>query len=185
MLVGMASPRILAGTAKGRPLKVPPRGTRPSPVRLREALFDIIAFEPRGRFLDLYAGSGAMGLEAASRGWRAVCVDLSRAAAGVVRDNARSMGLDVEVLLGDAVAYAKAHQGEFDVLVAAPPYPDDLPGIFTALLASGAVRAGGLYVLQHPSEMASPALPNALAGAEARRKQYGTNTLTLVRVPPG
>jgi 16S rRNA (guanine(966)-N(2))-methyltransferase RsmD len=183
MLVGMASPRILAGSAKGRPLKVPPRGTRPSPSRLREALFDIIAFEPRGRFLDLYAGSGAMGLEAASRGWDAVCVDLARQAAAVIRDNARDLGLQVEVLAGDAVAYARAHPAEFDVLVAAPPYPDDLRSVFAALLASGAVRPNGLYVLQHPSEMASPALPAALAGAEVRRKRYGTNTLTLVRVP--
>ncbi len=183
MLAVMANPRILAGSAKGRELKVPARGTRPSPARLREALFDVIAFEPRGRFLDLFAGTGAMGLEAASRGWSAVCVELSQAAASVIRNNATALGLAVEVQATDAVAYAAAHVGEFDVVVAAPPYPTDLAATFKALLGSGAARPGALYVLQHPSDMASPPLPPALAGAEVRRKKYGTNTLTFVRVP--
>lgn len=179
----MPSPRILAGTAKGRALKVPEHGTRPSPARLREALFDIIAFEPRGRFLDLFSGTGAMGLEAASRGWSAVCVELSKKAASVIRDNARLLGLDVDVYVGDALAYAAAHGGGFDIVVAAPPYPEDLHAIFARLLSSGAARPGGLYVLQHPSDMPDVRLPPALQGAEARRKQYGSNALTLVRVP--
>ncbi len=179
----MSSPRIIGGTAKGRALAVPARGTRPSPSRLREALFDVIAFEPRGRFLDLFAGSGAMGLEAASRGWNAVCVDLSRAATRVISANAADLGLDVEVYAADAVRYAAAHPDGFDVVVAAPPYPTDLPGTFAAILASGAARPGGLYVLQHPSELPPPALPPRLDGADVRLKRYGTNALTFVRVP--
>lgn len=184
MLPYMASPRILGGSAKGRALKVPARGTRPSPSRLREALFDMLAFEPRGRFLDLFAGTGAMGLEAASRGWSAVCVDSSRAACDVIRSNARTLRLGVEVVRADATAYARLHQAGFDVVVAAPPYPADLTAIFAQVLGSGAAKPQGLYVLQHPSDLPSPPLPPALAGAEVRRKQYGTNTLTLVRVPP-
>lgn len=183
MLGRMSAPRILAGSAKGRTLKVPARGTRPSPSRLREALFDVIGFEPRGRFLDLFAGSGAMGLEAASRGWQAVCVDLSRGAAEVIRDNVRTLKLRVDVHVADAVTYAAAHPAEFDVLVAAPPYTMDLRAAFAGVLASGAVKPGGLYVLQHPTELDGVALPPALEGAEVRRKPYGFNTLTFVRAP--
>lgn len=177
----MSSPRIIGGTAKGRALKVPREGTRPSPARLREALFDVLAFEPRGRFLDLFAGSGALGLEAASRGWSAVCVDLSRPAAAVIRDNARALGLAVDVRVADALAYAEAHPAEFDVVTAAPPYPANLGAIFARLLASGVATSGGLYVLQHPSDFPAVELPPALAAAEVRRKTYGTNALTLVR----
>ncbi len=183
MLLKVPRPRILGGSAKGRELETPPSGTRPSPSRLREALFDILAFEPRGRFLDLYSGSGAVGLEAASRGWEATCVELSRSAAAVIRRNAARLALPVTVATTDALAFAAANPAGFEVLFAAPPYPDDLGHIFAALLASGAVRGGGLYVLQHPSAMGIPELPPSLAGADVRVKRYGTNSVTLVRAP--
>lgn len=186
MLTAMSRPRILAGSARGRELEIPKHGTRPSPGRLREALFDILAFEPRGRFLDLFSGSGAVGLEAASRGWQAVCVELSPAAAAVIRRNAQRLGLAAEVVVGDALRYADSHPGRVDVLFAAPPYPQDLAAIYGRLLASGAVKPGGLYVLQGPSADGPVVLPRSLAGAEVRYKRYGSNALTLVRVaaPP-
>lgn len=179
----VSKPRIVGGVARGRELETPRRGTRPSPARLREALFNVLAFEPRGRFLDLFSGSGAMGLEAASRGWEATCVELSADAAAVIRRNAARLGLDVEVVKGDALAFAAAHEAAFQVLFAAPPYPADLTEIFAKLLASGAVQGGGLYVLQHPSSFEIPPLPPSLEGAETRVKRYGTNAVTLVRVP--
>src|SRR5690606_18941279 len=126
----MSRPRIIGGSAKGRELLTPTSGTRPSPARLREALFDILAFEPRGRFLDLFSGSGAIGLEAASRGWSAVCVELAAPASDVIRRNATALALDVEVVKGDAVYFASGHRGEFDVVFAAPPYPLDLEKLF-------------------------------------------------------
>ena len=141
----------------------------------------MLAFTERGTFLDLYAGSGALGLEAASRGWRAICVDRSREAADVVRRNARSLGLVVDVRLGDAIATARALRGCVDVCSASPPYPDDLATIFQAILDSGCVRPGGLYVLQHPSGMAPElVLDGVPVTVEARR--YGSNALTIVRV---
>ena len=77
-----------AVAAKGRVLETPKRGTRPRPLNgCARALFNILGFHPRGSFLDLYSGSGAVGLEAASRGWEATCVDVSREAAGVIRKN--------------------------------------------------------------------------------------------------
>lgn len=179
----MPKPRILGGSAKGRELETPPRGTRPSPSRLREALFDVLAFEPRGRFLDLYSGSGAIGLEAASRGWETTCVELAPKAAAVIRRNASRLELPATVVVADAIGFAQANPARFHVLFAAPPYPDDLQSIFSRLLASGAVAPGGLYVLQHPSAMVVADLPPTLANADVRVKRYGTNSITLVRVP--
>src|SRR5690606_39113504 len=126
MLFTMSKPRIIGGTAKGRELDTPASGTRPSPARLREALFSVLAFEPHGAFLDLCGGSGAIGLEAASRGWRATCVELAGKAAAVIQGNAKRLGLNVTVVRGDALAHADAHPGHYQVLFAAPPYPDDL-----------------------------------------------------------
>lgn len=203
----MSKPRIIGGSARGRPLETPPSGTRPSPARLREALFDLLAFEGTSAtaststdatagvedaatgarsFLDLYSGSGAVGLEAASRGWRATCVELSPRAAAVIRRNAAQLRLAVTVVEDDALAYARRSVGEYDVVFAAPPYPDDLGTIFAGVLSSGAAKAGGLYVLQHPTGFAVPSL---FEGGDrndlgpARVKRYGSNSLTLVRVP--
>ncbi len=178
----MSKPRILGGTAKGRALQTPARGTRPSPSRLREALFDIVAFEPRGRFLDLFAGSGAVGLEAASRGFDAVLVELAKPAAAVIERNARDLGLAVRVVRGDASAYAARHPREFDVVFAAPPYPLDLEQVFLQVMSTGAARQGGLYVLQHPTGFA-PSLPSELRAASLKLHRYGSNALTTVRVP--
>jgi len=176
----MSRPRILGGTAKGRELDTPRRGTRPSPSRLREALFDILAFETGGPFLDLFSGSGAVGLEAASRGWDATCVDLSREAAGVIRGNAARAGLRVEVVKADALRFAREHPGAFDVVFAAPPYDLALTPIFQAIVDAGTARPGGLYVFQHPSR--EPPGLDLQAGLDApRTKRYGTNALTLLR----
>jgi 16S rRNA (guanine966-N2)-methyltransferase len=166
----MSKPRIIGGTAKGRFLDIPKRGTRPSPSRLREALFNILGFRARGSFLDLYSGSGAVGLEAASRGFQATCVDLSKEAAAVIRRNARALELPAEVVQGDALAFAKAHPQGFEIVFAAPPYPLDLEVIFSTILESGV--ASSLYIFQHPTEL-------TLVG---ERRVYGSNTLTLIDV---
>jgi len=180
----MSRPRILAGSAKGVPLETPRRGTRPSPSRLREALFDILAFEPRGPFLDLFSGSGAIGLEAASRGWQATCVDVSGEAVAVIRRNAARAGLSVDIAREDAVAFAARHPGRFLVAFAAPPYPQRLSPVFQAVLDAAPVTPGGLYVFQHPSGE-PPALTPPDGAPAPRGKRYGSNALTLVRAPPG
>lgn len=166
----MSRPRIVGGTAKGRALEVPKSGTRPSPSRLREALFNILAFRPKGTFLDLYSGTGAVGLEAASRGWAATCVDLSKDAANVIRKNAAALKLDVNVVQGDALAYARKHPQGFDIAFAAPPYPLELESIFGTILEADV--ATNLYIFQHPTDL-------TLAGD---RRVYGSNTLTFLEV---
>jgi 16S rRNA (guanine(966)-N(2))-methyltransferase RsmD len=172
------------------PLDTPRRGTRPSPARLREALFDALQFRARGPFLDLYAGSGAVGLEAASRGFPATLVERDRRAAAVLRGNARRLRLaaEAEVVEDDALRVARARAGRYEVVFAAPPYPLDLVATFAAILAAGPARPGGVYLFQHP---ASLDLARALADggatgvdpAAARTKRYGSNAVTRLPVP--
>ena len=180
----MAAPRILAGSAKGRRLRTPPRGTRPSPARLRAALFDSLAFSPRGRFLDLYAGSGAVGLEAASRGWETLLVERSPQATGLLRDNARTCGLRVQVLRGDALQLAARLAGDVDVVFADPPFDHDLPSIFQALIDLEMVRPGGRYAFQHPSGL-SLDLRRDDAALPTDTRRYGSNALSFVPARPG
>lgn len=180
----MAAPRILAGSAKGRRLRTPSRGTRPSPARLRAALFDSLAFTDRGRFLDLYAGSGAIGLEAASRGWEAILVERSPQATQLLRDNARTCGLRVQVVRGDALQVAARLAGSVDVAFADPPFEHDLPGIFQALVDLDVVRPGGRYAFQHPSALAlALRRDGTLLPVDTRR--YGSNALSFVPARPG
>lgn len=169
--------RILGGKAKGVPLKVP-ASARPSPVRLRKALFDYLRlrYPKRGRFLDLYAGSGAVGLEAASEGFEATLVEKDGEAVALLKENLRRTGLrarivplPVEIFLPEA----KARGERYTVAFMAPPYPLDLVQAFQALLESGLVEKGGLYILQHPKDLHLPF---------GERRVYGENALTLVEV---
>jgi 16S rRNA (guanine(966)-N(2))-methyltransferase RsmD len=179
----MSKPRIIGGTARGRQLDTPRSGTRPTPARLREALFDSLQFRQRGTFVDLFSGSGAVGLEAASRGWQATCVELSPQAVEVIGRNARALALDVRVVRGDALRFVR-EQGGFDIVFAAPPYPLELEPLFAQLLQPGPVRPGGLYLFQHPTSLQLDNLPLP-EGASVRRRVYGTNTVTAVAVPEG
>nr|WP_279231524.1 RsmD family RNA methyltransferase [Thermus thalpophilus] len=167
----------MGGKAKGVPLKVP-ASARPSPVRLRKALFDYLRlrYPAKGRFLDLYAGSGAVGLEAASEGWQATLVEKDLEAIRLLRENARRAGLPVRIVplpVEVFLAEAKAKGERYAVAFMAPPYPMDLVAAFQALLQSGLVEKGGLCILQHPKELVLPL---------GERRVYGENALTLVEV---
>lgn len=178
----MSKPRIIAGSAKGRPLATPKRGTRPSPSRVREALFDILQFRGPDTFLDLYAGSGAVGFEAASRGWDATLVDLARGAVAVLRQNATQLGLDASIVRSDALKYAAGHPASAHVVFAAPPYPEDLTKIFQRIVDAGTAEPGGTYVFQHPTDL-DLQLRFRGAPAELDRRPYGSNTLAFLEVP--
>jgi 16S rRNA (guanine(966)-N(2))-methyltransferase RsmD len=185
----MAAPRILAGSAKGRALETPPRGTRPTPARLRAALFDALQGREDGRFLDLYAGSGAVGLEAASRGFDATLVERDAKASGVARRNARRLGLDARVVRGDALRFVEERPAGYDVVYVDPPYDLDLAAIFAAVVAARPVAPGGRYLLQHPSTLdPRPSVEAALAQAgivptSVATRRYGSNRLLVIDLP--
>ena len=118
--------RIVAGTWRSRLLRFPESaGLRPTPDRMRETLFNWLGQRLDGlNCLDLFAGSGALGFEAASRGARAVTlVERDRRVCQALRDNARLLGApQVEVLEGDALGFLKADSRRFDIVFLDPPY---------------------------------------------------------------
>jgi 16S rRNA (guanine966-N2)-methyltransferase len=138
--------RIIAGEWRGRPLDAPPgQGTRPTADRVRETLFSMLtsrlgSFEGL-RVADLYAGSGALGLEALSRGAASVtCVESDRAAAGAIRRNAERLGASERIRILGGSALALPASEPFDLIFADPPYA---AGSGTAVVEAVA-RAGWL-----------------------------------------
>ena len=147
--------RITGGTLARRPIDAPKGDrTRPTTDRVREALFSALGSRMRldgARVLDLFAGSGALGLEAVSRGAAgATLVERHGPTLAVARRNARDLGVAdrVATVRADALAYADRDAGPYDLVLADPPYdlPEipALPALVRPLLASG-----GLFVLEH------------------------------------
>lgn len=169
--------RIVAGAAGGRRLKVPPKGTRPTSERVREALFSSLESMmdlDGARVLDLYAGSGALGFEALSRGaGHATFVESDRRAAEVLKSNAKDLGFaGVMIANRTAEAYATTEGEKFDVVFADPPYAvtdDELAKVLHGLrhrLAPDAV-----LVVERASRSGEPAWPDGVEPLRAKR--YG------------
>jgi 16S rRNA (guanine966-N2)-methyltransferase len=116
--------RIVAGELRGRRLSGPPgRATRPTSDRVREAIFSIVGTVEGARVLDLYAGSGALGLEAVSRGAaEATFVDDDPRAVATVRRNLEALGLTAGVHRRDALAFLHSAAGPYDLVLCDPPY---------------------------------------------------------------
>ncbi len=185
--------RIIGGTAGGRRLKTPSgASTRPTSDRVREALFsavDATLGTLAGlRFLDLYAGSGAVGLEAGSRGAAAVTlVEQDRRTAGVIRDNARTLGLrGVEVRVG-AVArtLGQAPAAPYDVVFLDPPYALDTGQVVAGLEAlrdHGWLAEEALVVVERSSR--TPGLDWPYGFVAVRERRYGETTLWYGHATP-
>ena len=117
--------RVVAGLYKGRPLKAPPgKGTRPTADRVREALFSILGPIDDADVLDLFAGSGALGIEALSRGAAsATFVERDRRAAAVIEANLAAAGAEGSVVVADAVRWLERQsEAAFDLVLIDPPY---------------------------------------------------------------
>ena len=116
--------RVVAGAYRGRRIEAPQgRATRPTSDRVREALFSILGPIEGVRVLDLFAGSGALGIEALSRGAdEAVFVDSDARAVAAVRRNLDALGADAAVYRRDAFAWLGGASGAFDLVFADPPY---------------------------------------------------------------
>ena len=116
--------RVITGAARGRKLKTPGNDDiRPTTDNVKEAVFNIIQFDIEGRrVLDLFAGTGQLGIECLSRGAAsAVFVDQSREAAGIVRDNLKTCGMSAAVFQEDALSFLRGC-GQFDIVFVDPPY---------------------------------------------------------------
>lgn len=178
------SSRVIAGELGGRVLKVP-RGTatRPTGAKVREALFNVLTDVSGAKVLDLYAGSGALALEALSRGAaRAVLVEHDRAALACIRDNVGALGLDaraevVPLRLPRALTRALVH-GPFDLVLCDPPWADlkDACATLAELVRAGGLAAGARVALEHS---AKDSVPDVSGLALADRRTWGDTAVSL------
>lgn len=182
--------RIVAGSARGRRLKVPPAGVRPTGDRAREGLFNSLAslLDLEGAdVLDLYAGSGALGLEALSRGAaRVVFVENAPRVLPVLRANLDALGLPGGQVLPGSVptVLAGPPPARFDLVLADPPYatpPADVLGVLSALVAGRWLAPDAVVVVERPSREDPWEWPTPLRGVRDRR--YGEAVLRYGRCP--
>jgi 16S rRNA (guanine(966)-N(2))-methyltransferase RsmD len=173
--------RIVAGTARGRRLEVPPGlGTRPTSEKVRAAVFNVLGqFFEGGAVLDLYAGSGALAFEALSRGceW-ATCVEADRKAAEVLRRNAEALGWTqrVEIRTGRVEELLGRLPGGYALIFVDPPYAVG-PGAALAGLA-GLLAPGGVAVAEHDAA-SPPADPPGLTRVD--RRAWGGTGISIYR----
>ena len=175
--------RIITGTARGKKLKtLDGERVRPTPDRVKEALFNIIQFDlQERRILDLFAGSGQLGLEALSRGAReAVFVDSSRESVNAVEENiaATGFGNKARVVNQSFDSYLSRESERFDIALLDPPYRAGL--LQQALpLTAAVMNSGGTIVCEHPSDEELPL--SAGDFEKVRSYRYGKILLTVYR----
>lgn len=181
--------RIVAGTARGRTLKGPKGpGLRPTADRVRESLFNILGqWLDRLVILDLFAGTGAISLEALSRGAsRAVLVDSGREALQLCRENAEALGMldrtEIVAAPVDARTLARVRaQGPFDLVFADPPYVAFCAERLIELVAGAALlEPRGRLILEHDRRAATPSDHAGLTREDLRR--FGDTAVSFYRL---
>ena len=156
--------RIIAGRWRGRKIKfVDQDDLRPTPDRVRETLFNWLQSDvPDAVCLDLYAGSGALGFEAASRGARQVTlVDSSKQACQVIEKNITNLqSTDMRVVVSDALDYLESSETKFDVVFLDPPYKSDiLSRVFMILEQEQCLSEHAKIYVEHDAKQSLPELP--------------------------
>jgi 16S rRNA (guanine(966)-N(2))-methyltransferase RsmD len=175
--------RVIGGEYRSRVLKsIPGLDTRPTPDRLRESLFNILSAEIEGAtFADLYAGTGAVGIEALSRGARhAIFVEQSRAAVGVIRQNLKSLGAESRADVRQGKVSAIAARIAADVVFLDPPYSAERE--YTTVLEVLGASAPRLCVVQHDVRLKLAERYGALT--HTRTVRQGDNCLSFYRTKP-
>ncbi len=183
--------RIVAGLAKGRRLAAPAPATRPTSDRIREALFNTLASRLRldgARVLDLYAGTGAVGLEALSRGAaEAVLVESNRPALTVLKRNVELVGLPGATVVPHSVNsfLRDAPDETFDLVFADPPYSLDSGGTLAVLIGVGDrwLSPDGLVVIERDVRSGSPGFDSISSITLAHEARYGDTVLWYGRRP--
>lgn len=176
-------PKITGGALGSRKLKSPKgMSVRPTPGRVKESLFSILMHRIDGsRFLDLFAGTGAIGFEAVSRGAaRVVSVEAHRETAQAIEDAAR----DLDILDRLSVAAAPAEralyriEGPFDIVYLDPPYANDVPlQLFRLLLERGLLADDAIVIYEHGAKTILPDIPGYRS---TREEVYGDVALAFL-----
>ena len=177
--------RVIAGTARGITLKTPEgMQTRPTADRVKEALFSIIHFDiPGAMVLDLFGGTGQLGIEALSRGASgATFVDRSDASCKLIKENLRRTKFENtgKVVRGDYLEYLSRCREQYDIILLDPPYAEVfLENALKRIAEIDILRSGGIIVAERPL---GKELPWELDGyTRSKDYKYGTVLLTLYR----
>ena len=177
--------RVISGTARGKVLKTPKgQHTRPTADRVKEALFSIIQFDlPGTRVLDLFGGTGQLGIEALSRGASKACfVDERDDACRLIRDNLRITGFENKaiVLRSDYLSFLSQTREKFDIILLDPPYAEVfLENSLKMITEIDILQSGGIIVTERP---AGKALLLDFDGyTRSKDYKYGQTVLTLYR----
>ena len=167
--------RVIAGTAKGRKLVAPPgNATRPTPARVREALFSILAAHLSGAaVLDIFAGTGSLGMEALSRGARVACfIESDRRALAALCHNVKSFGGAAEVLAMPATAalnHLARLRRRFDLVFMDPPYTHGLLApVLASVAAAKLLKEDGVIVCEHHGHTPAPPAPPGFTAISTR-----------------
>ena len=177
--------RVITGKARGVQLKTPEGMlTRPTADKVKEALFSIINFDiPAAKVLDLFAGTGQLGIEALSRGAdSAVFVDAREDACKIVRENLRRTKLDAyaSVVRSDYLDYLRRNKNKFDIILLDPPYAEEfLEKALKCITEIDILQSGGIIVTERPL---GKELPYDFEGfTRSKDYKYGNTLLTLYR----
>lgn len=174
--------RIITGSARGRNLKAPPgEDTRPTSDRLKETMFNILQFSLEGRqILDLFAGSGQLGLEALSRGARdCVFVDMSGTAAAVIKENIKHISVEdrAKIVKSEAIAFLLSQTTKYDVIFLDPPYRSPLLEKALHAIASRDILCEGGFIMAECDEKKDPPV---LPPPYILQKQYNCGNKRLL-----
>ena len=177
--------RVIAGTARGIQLKTPEgMQTRPTTDRVKEALFSILHFDlPGAKVLDIFGGTGQLGLEALSRGAAsATFVDQAEPACRLIKENLRRTKLENtgKVVRGDYMEYLSRCREDYDIILLDPPYAEVfLENALKRIAEIDILRSGGIIVAERPL---GKELPWDFPGfTRSKDYKYGTVLLTLYR----
>jgi len=179
--------RIVGGSLSGRVLRAPGgAATRPTSEKVREAVFNILGSVAGDRVLDLFAGSGALGIEALSRGAiHATFIDAAKPALAAIRGNLRELGLEdrATVVPSDAVAGAARHQpnAPWRLVFVDPPYRSDLATRAVLALPGESLAPDAVVVIEHDRHNAPPDALGSLLRTDQRR--YGDTLISFFGVP--
>ena len=172
--------RVITGTARGRRLKTPENyDIRPTTDNVKESVFNIIQFDIEGRrVLDLFAGTGQLGIECLSRGAaEAVFIDENTAAVKIVKENLKTCGFTAAVLQQDALSYLR-HCGRFDLVFVDPPYDSGLyEPVLETINSVDILSDGGIILCESRREKT---LPDMRAPYRKKKEyNYGRVKLTV------
>ena len=176
--------RVITGTARGTILKAPDgMATRPTADKVKQALFNIIQFETVGEVLDLFAGSGQLGIEALSRGAsHAVFVDSRPDAVAVIKENLRKTYLEdrAEVIRGDYLTYLSGCSKRFRLIFLDPPYAENyLENAIKRISEIDILAEGAIIVSERP--LGKPLDQEFPGLVRSKDYHYGKTTVTLFR----